>query len=1191
MSYHNNNYGYGSNGYNQNQNNQYNNRNQSQNYHNNNYQQGNQMYNDNRHHPYMTDAIEEEPEEGYEMQHVDVADAHHAQNLEQRHDNNHQNIPVPVPVDHGYEGVSTMTSDPIYSSFINTNSRNRPAPPQQYYNNVFVNNHMRHESDGQSELETPTTMAPSINVIQHTPELIHGNTSNSILASYSSTNNLHYFNEDDYYYNNIIRTEDDINNSDKGPHLGLPANSATHLVSDEPSIISNSEDTRPILTAPVDESYGHHNISNQEQNQNNYHAYEYNSPQYDQNQSHHPYYNNTGQLAGDVENTWVDPNGDDYQINSYLGRNGEMIDPYEVDDSQVGYQRSNNLLSVDYPRNKKIESSTTNKEIMDEGYGYGDEDEGDLSSGSIISGYEHGDLADGDTNTIDKLRSSNTSYSSVGSRDMLISQDDGSRRNIPKRAGTQVRKFKLWRGNFVFDSPISKTLLNQYQGTIDKTNTLSNEFKFMRYQAVTCEPNMMAQENFTVRQLRYLTPRTTELLIVITMYNEDHILLGRTLKGVMDNIKHMVKKTRSSTWGPDAWKKIVVCIVSDGRAKINEKSLALLSSLGCYQDGFAKDEINDKKVVTHVYEHTTMMNVTDVTDDHVELSCNQSTVPIQMLFCLKEQNQKKINSHRWAFEGFAELLQPNIVTLLDAGTMPGKDSIYELWREFRNPHVGGACGEIRTDLGKKFSNLINPLVASQNFEYKMSNILDKTTESNFGFITVLPGAFSAYRLEAVRGLPLQKYFYGESMEHEEKFHFFSSNMYLAEDRILCFEVVMKKDASWILKYCRSSYATTDVPERVPEFILQRRRWLNGSFFASVYSFFHFYRIWTSGHNIFRKMFLMIEFVYLFFNTLLSWFSLSSYFLVFRILTLSIALTYKSAFGWLSVVFLWLYGVCVLSTFILSLGNKPKSTELYYVVTFIFFAVLMIYMMFCSIYMSVKSFQDLLKEDHITFSGLITQETFRDMVISLGSTVCLYLLSSIIYLQPWHMFTSFAQYLLLSPSYVNVLNIYAFCNVHDLSWGTKGTASKPLGKINSKEDGTFKMEILVSSSEIQANYEKYKKLLNETPTEEDSKPTLDYEEKKTGYYANVRSLVIIVWVMTNFAICAVVLETGGIGEYLIMKQENKNHTDIAPPRPLLSNKASVYFAVILWLVALSAVIRFFGCCIYMVSRFFKRLRHW
>lgn len=45
----------------------------------------------------------------------------------------------------------------------------------------------------------------------------------------------------------------------------------------------------------------------------------------------------------------------------------------------------------------------------------------------------------------------------------------------------------------------------------------------------------------------------------------------------------------------------------------------------------------------------------------------------------------------------------------------------------------------------------------------------------------------------------------------------------------------------------------------------------------------------------------------------------------------------------------------------------------------------------------------------------TNATFRDIVISLAATYGLYLIGSIIHGEPWHMFTSFLQYLFLQPS--------------------------------------------------------------------------------------------------------------------------------------------------------------------------------
>lgn len=41
-------------------------------------------------------------------------------------------------------------------------------------------------------------------------------------------------------------------------------------------------------------------------------------------------------------------------------------------------------------------------------------------------------------------------------------------------------------------------------------------------------------------------------------------------------------------------------------------------------------------------------------------------------------------------------------------------------------------------------------------------------------------------------------------------------------------------------------------------------------------------------------------------------------------------------------------------------------------------------------------------------------------------------SSLIAGDPWHLITSMVQYILFSPIFINLLNIYAFSNLHDFS---------------------------------------------------------------------------------------------------------------------------------------------------------------
>ncbi|KAI6166193.1 chitin synthase-domain-containing protein [Pisolithus thermaeus] len=371
--------------------------------------------------------------------------------------------------------------------------------------------------------------------------------------------------------------------------------------------------------------------------------------------------------------------------------------------------------------------------------------------------------------------------------------------------------------------------------------------------------------------------RTTELFIVITMYNEDEVLFCRTMYGVMRNIAHLCSRKHSQTWGPDAWKKVVVCIVADGRKKVHPRVLDCLTVLGVYQPGdHMKNMVNGKEVTAHLFEYTTSFAL----DPNIQFRYpDKGIVPTQIIFCMKEKNQKKINSHRWFFNAFAPMLQPNVCVLLDVGTRPGNNSIYKLWKTFDvNSNVGGACGEIAVYKGKNWKNLLNPLVAAQNFEYKLSNILDKPTESMFGYISVLPGAFSAYRWIALQNGrngqgPLASYFKGEVLHGGDTDIFTSTCISPKMWRILCFELIAKANSNWVLRYVKGAIGETDVPESLPEFISQRRRWLNGSFFAAVYAIAHTGQILRSGHSTSRKVTLMIEAVYNLINLVFSWFAI------------------------------------------------------------------------------------------------------------------------------------------------------------------------------------------------------------------------------------------------------------------------------------------------------------------------------
>jgi len=310
----------------------------------------------------------------------------------------------------------------------------------------------------------------------------------------------------------------------------------------------------------------------------------------------------------------------------------------------------------------------------------------------------------------------------------------------------------------------------------------------------------------------------------------------------------------------------------------------------------------------------------------------------------------------------------------------------------------------------------------------MSNILDKPMESAFGFISVLPGAFSAYRFIALqndnRGKgPLEKYFDGE--KHHLDADIFTKNMYLAEDRILCFELVAKRKSAWVLTYVCSATGETDVPEEMPELIKQRRRWLNGSFFAAVYALVHFYEIFRSSHSMLRKLMFMLEFLYQTISMIFAWFAVGNFFLVFHILVT--ALGADNLLGRtgaiLGVAIEWVYLGSLVICFVLSLGNTPDGSRRFYMTMVYSWALIMLfvnsrrsmvdsnnyrYLLFASVFITVRSVQAEAADGTFTVSKLFTNQIFFTLIVSLLSTYVLWIFISIVFLDPWHILSSVSK---------------------------------------------------------------------------------------------------------------------------------------------------------------------------------------
>jgi chitin synthase len=158
----------------------------------------------------------------------------------------------------------------------------------------------------------------------------------------------------------------------------------------------------------------------------------------------------------------------------------------------------------------------------------------------------------------------------------------------------------------------------------------------------------------------------------------------------------------------------------------------------------------------------------------------------------------------------------------------------------------------------------------------MGHSPDKACESFFGFNSVLPGAYSLFRWKAIKGEPLDEFF--RSVTRGDFPSCAEANEFLAEDRVMCLQIYIKKHCKFHLAYVPDAKAFTDAPDSLAVLIKQRRRWMNGAMFGTVKvisNFVHMLSCRRTKHSCCRQFMMFFFLIYYITTFLFQFFTVGS----------------------------------------------------------------------------------------------------------------------------------------------------------------------------------------------------------------------------------------------------------------------------------------------------------------------------
>jgi len=361
----------------------------------------------------------------------------------------------------------------------------------------------------------------------------------------------------------------------------------------------------------------------------------------------------------------------------------------------------------------------------------------------------------------------------------------------------------------------------------------------------------------------------------------------------------------------------------------------------------------------------------------------------------------------------------------------------------------------------------------QYYEFKQTINYFKTFEGWGGFIMALPGCFSMYRYEAIKGEPLQQFFKLINMEAEPSC--WEANEYLVEDRLLSNNTYYQKGKGYRCDFITGASCITDAPHTLELLMKQRRRWSNGFLFGELTTLMNTHNVFGFNgqtHSINQRLKMLIYMPILLVNKLMGWIAPAIMLTQMKYMFIYTAMAFfdnadfkrdhydawkfftndPSSMGFASYVNLTICFL-LLSGVLSSIGAQISDVMGFFRLILIFFQT---YTLFCQIgtYKMIKNFGFYDSEGN--FNIFVLQFVLTWVVL-----LCPF------YIRPFDFMKNAYKYIVSLPCYYLsylwwyiLITIYSMCNLDDVTWGNRpANASKGL---NTFIDDAKRQEILRQS---------------------------------------------------------------------------------------------------------------------------------